>query len=56
MTDGFSVYEYKIENETMLLTRTVTSGVRGYKLIRLEQLVKIFKHHSIPWEELNSGP
>ena len=37
MTDGFSEYEYKIENETMLLTRTVTSGVRGYKLIRLEQ-------------------
>jgi len=35
MNGGSSEYEYKIESETLYLTRTVTSGVQQYKLVRL---------------------
>ena len=35
MNGGSTEYKYKIENETLYLTRTETSGVRQYELVRL---------------------
>ena len=35
MNGGSSEYEYKIESETLYLTRTNTNGVQQYKLVRL---------------------
>jgi hypothetical protein len=35
MNGSSSEYKYKIENYTLYLTRTIISGVRQYKLIRL---------------------